>query len=141
MFIETGKKDRPVYITGVRQNFLECDGIDLILDLTKFNDQIRRVFLRAPDTEIETEEQSSFVREYLFAEVHNILSALGGKRLDIYTDISCVSLMGILNEIPKTFGVGVSSGLHGSAVRAIGGRVVLREHAGISRPDMQGLQK
>jgi len=106
-FIETGKKDQPAYITDVRQNFLECDGIDLILDLTKFNGGIRRVFLRVPAGEINTEEQSSFVREYLFAEVYNLLSALGGRRLDIYTDISCVSLMDILNEMPGSFGVGI----------------------------------
>lgn len=106
-FIEAGKQDQPVYITHVRQNFLECDGIDLTLDLTKFNGGIRRVFLRVPAGEISTEEQSSFVREYLFAEVYNLLSALGGKRLDIYTDTSSASFMGILNEMPGSFGVGI----------------------------------
>ena len=105
-FMERAKQDLPVYITDVRKNFLSCDGVDLNLDLTGFNGIIRRITLRIPAGHLETEAELNFVREYLFAEVYNILSALGGKRLDIYTDPFCDVLQRILNNIPKTFGCG-----------------------------------
>lgn len=105
-FIETAKKDEAVYISHVRDNFLACAGSDLILDLTKFDGNIRRISLRIPVMEEHTEDENRFIKEYLFAEIYNILSALGGKKLDIYVNPLPPNLQDIFAELPLAFGIG-----------------------------------
>ena len=104
-FIEAGKLDLPVYISGVRSAFQAGEGADIVLDLLNFDATVRRIALKAP-FELQTEAQKAFVKEYLFAEVYNLLSAVGGKRLDIYLDSPSPALKHILDELPAAFGIG-----------------------------------
>ncbi len=106
-FIEAAKRDEPVYISGVRSAFLEAEGAPIILDVLRFDGSTKRYEIKAP-AGMQTDEQISFVKEFLFAEVYNILSALGGQRLDIYVKTPSAALMGILHELPRAFGVGAS---------------------------------
>lgn len=105
-FITCAKRDEPVYITDVRDNFLAADGVDLILDLMKFDGERRRMALRLPAGSIQTGEQTDFVRKYLFAEIYNTLSSLGGSRLDVYTNHTCAPVWAICEDLPRAFGIG-----------------------------------
>ncbi len=103
-FIEAGKRDLPVYISSVRSAF-QAEGANIVLDLINFDDTVRRITIKAP-AEISAEAQIAFVREYLFAEVYNLLSAVGGKRLDVYVDAPSDALGRVLYELPSAFGIG-----------------------------------
>ncbi len=107
-FISQGISDLPVYITDVREDFLSSGGEAIILDLRLFDGGTRRVSLKLPVSEAQSEEQRKFLREYLFAEVYNMLSALGGKGLSVYHHSSCAGLAELLEELPRAFGVGLS---------------------------------
>ena len=107
-FIEQGKQDLPVYLTHVRRDFLSSEGIDLTLDLNRFDGGYRRISLRLPVAEIRSAAQREFVKEYLFAEVYNILSSLGGASLTIYTRSSDENLTAIFQELTAAFGIGCS---------------------------------
>jgi hypothetical protein len=52
--------------------------------------------------------QRDFIKSYLFAEIHNILSALGGQKIDIYTDTHHKKITGLLAEINRVFGTDLS---------------------------------
>ncbi|MCL2162834.1 MAG: hypothetical protein FWH55_00275 [Oscillospiraceae bacterium] len=107
-FINSGEKDLPVYITDIRRDFLLCNGVELVLILKNFDGTDKRIFLKLPVLEIQSEEQRIFLRDYLFAEVYNTLSALGGSHLSIYTLASDENLSSILKELQSAFGIGCS---------------------------------
>ena len=107
-FIEQGKQDLPVYLTNVRRDFLSSEGADLILDLERFDGRYRRISLRLPIADIQSAEDRDFIKEYLFAEVYNILSSLGGSNLTIYTTSSDENLTSIFKELKDVFGIGYS---------------------------------
>jgi len=105
-FIEQARRDLPVYLTEVRRDFLASEGADLVLDLKKFDGTYRRIRLRLPLSDIQSEEQLRFAKEYFFAEVYNILSSLGGAELTVYTAACDEKLTVLFEEITAAFGIG-----------------------------------
>lgn len=108
-FIEEAKKGDPVFITDVRDSF---DGLDekhqqrlsCVLNLV---DGTNRLFeLNIPTIKGLDAEQLNFVRSYIRAEVYNILSALGGKTMTVYTDTSDRDLTDLAEGFNETFGIG-----------------------------------
>lgn len=118
-FVECGNQDLPVYITEVRYDFLSSIGEDIVIDLTKFDGQINRVNLRLPMADIQTAEHNTFVRDYLLAEIYNILSSLGGLHLTIYTTTHDENLLAMLKELPGVFGIGITRKLRTGYGRCI----------------------
>ena len=107
-FIDTGKRDLPVYLTDARRDFLLSEGEDVVLDIKKFDGSFRRITLRLPAAEIRNTEQREFVRDYFFAEVYNILSSLGGSEITVYAPSADGSLTSIFEELAAAFGIGRS---------------------------------
>ncbi len=106
-FIEAGKRDLPVYISDVRSAFMAAEGTAVVLDLLRFDGSASRNEIIVP-AEPAAAEHKEFVREFLFAEVYNLLSAVGGRRLDIFVDAPSAALRSIFYELPSAFGIGVS---------------------------------
>jgi predicted NBD/HSP70 family sugar kinase len=111
-FLSQAQQDNPVYITDVRQAFAllpesESHDIHCRLDFLEPNEH-RWFSFRIPSLiPMETSnEKLEFVQEYLFAEIYNILSALGGRRMDIYMERNSKSLTDLLHRIPHVFGEG-----------------------------------
>jgi hypothetical protein len=102
--IQNAKNDKAVYISDVRQRFLADTGSDVYIDVLKFDGQTVRFSLRLPYWD-NSAEKKRFVQKYLFAELYNILSALGGRKLDIYADKKNKALGEVLSTIPEAFGI------------------------------------
>ena len=83
-FLEQAKADQPVYITDVRNTFNSCGTRPFSLHLTMYNGDIRIFPLRLAETD--TPEEEEFVSGYVYAMVYNLLSSLGGVKMDIYLD-------------------------------------------------------
>jgi hypothetical protein len=81
--IRDAKDDKAVYISGVRERFLSDEGSDIYIDVLQFNGQTLRFDLRVPYWN-NSAEKKDFIQKYLFAELYNILSALGGRKIAIY---------------------------------------------------------
>lgn len=101
-FLEQARCDRPVYITHVRNAFLSAPGADCVLAVTLFDGSVRQIPLRLPAQQASNEAEQAFVRNYLYAEVYNLLSALGGRRLDIFA-ARCQPLEALLQTLPEVF--------------------------------------
>ncbi|MDL2217736.1 hypothetical protein LJC27_03675 [Christensenellaceae bacterium OttesenSCG-928-M15] len=106
--IETGERDLPLYITDVRNTFLSMEGVDFIMELTRFDGGKTRISLRLPVLFATDEKQTQFLKEYVFAEIYNILSSLGGVALHIYTQADVGVIRGILEALPAAFCLGAS---------------------------------
>lgn len=75
-FLEKAANDQSVYITDVREAF-QAQGVrPFHLHVTLYDRSVRAFDLRLPETAGEDEEK--FVAEYVYANVYNLLSALGG---------------------------------------------------------------
>jgi len=111
-FLNAAKADLPVYITHVREAFSrlraeESSGITLVVRLAA--DQADAVFeLRIPRFDNPpgtSSEESEFIEQYLRAEVHNIISALGGEYITFYIDTADDRLKDMLKRLDAAFGV------------------------------------
>jgi hypothetical protein len=121
--IEQAKAGRSVYITDIHALFgdladreshrLAC--VVEMLDGTGF----RRFDLRVPRVDGLDGDERAFVEEYIHAEVYNVISALGGRRMSIYSDQGSVELMAILNRLPAVFGIGLPRSSRSGYGRAV----------------------
>lgn len=83
-FLEDAACGQSVYITDVREAFQARGTRPFHLRLTLYDGSIRAFPLLLP--EAKTQEEERFLAEYVHACGYNLLSALGGVRLDIYLD-------------------------------------------------------
>ena len=81
-FLQQAARDENVYITDVRQAFQAQGSRPFHLHITLYDRSVRIFALQLPETAGEDEER--FVAEYIYASIYNLLSALGGLRMDIY---------------------------------------------------------
>ncbi len=83
-FLQQAAEGRCVFITDVREAFQTGGARPFHLHVTLYDRSIRVFPLLLPETAGEDEKQ--FAAEYVYASVYNLLSALGGRRVDIYLD-------------------------------------------------------
>ena len=81
-FLRRAAAGQSVYITDVREAFQAKGTRPFHLHVTLYDRSVRAFNLRLPETAGEDEER--FVAEYVYANVYNLLSSLGGIRVDIY---------------------------------------------------------
>lgn len=99
-FLEKAARDGPVYLTDVREAFQARGTRPFRLHVTLYDRSVRVFPLRLPETAGEAGEK--FLAEYVYASVYNLLSALGGLRVDVYLDPAdrgAVSLARSLGEV------------------------------------------
>lgn len=107
-FLRRAAAGQSVYITDVREAFQAKGTRPFHLHVTLYDRSVRAFNLRLPETAGEDEER--FVAEYVYANVYNLLSSLGGIRVDIYlnqTDGAALALAESLSSVfqldrPKT---------------------------------------
>ena len=100
-FLEHGAENRCVYITDVREAFQARGTRPFHLHMTLYNGSVRTFPLLLPVTQ--GREEEDFVAEYVHASVYNLLSALGGVRLDIYMDREDRTAWSLAEGLGRTF--------------------------------------
>ena len=104
VFVDEAKNGQPVFITDVRNAFTELDKKQTMSCVLELVDGSIRVFeLNIPALDGTDDEQAEFVKSYISAEIYNILSALGGKKMTIYLDTSSKPLVALAKELDEVF--------------------------------------
>lgn len=106
-FLSRAKAGHAVYISAVCDAFenLKDDEkqVMYIIDTLLDNDRKKLFKLSLPLIEELNSEELSFVKSYVWAEIYNILSGLGGKTVTIYVDKSNKGLYQIASELNEVF--------------------------------------
>lgn len=100
-FLEEAARGRSVYITDVRDAFQARGTRPFHLRAALYDGSVRTFPLSLPETEGQSEEE--FVAEYVHACVYNLLSALGGVRLDIYLDQADQAARSLAEGLSRSF--------------------------------------
>ena len=100
-FLEQARKDEPVYITDVREALNREGCFPFHLRITLYDDSMRCFPMMLP--EMSDAEEKDFVRSYLYATVYNLLSSLGGKKIEIFTDPANADLLELAHSLPEVF--------------------------------------
>lgn len=100
-FLERAARDESVYITDVREAFQSQGTRPFHIHVTLYDRSVRAFALRLPETA--GEEEAGFVAEYVYANVYNILSALGGLRVDVYLDRSDRAAVELAEGLGRVF--------------------------------------
>lgn len=100
-FLEDAARGRSVYITDVRDAFQARGTRPFHLRAALYDGSARTFPLLLPGTEGPEEEH--FVAEYVHASVYNLLSALGGVRLDVYLDREDRATRALAEGLSQTF--------------------------------------
>lgn len=98
---------RPVYITRVHDSFsslppASSEELGLVVDLLDSEGQ-GAWKLRIPRLGLCAPREKAFVREYLRAEVYNILSSLGARRMRIFADRSSAEAWALAEGLSEAF--------------------------------------
>lgn len=106
-FLEKAKKGYPVYISTVCQAFnnlidSEKQVLNCVLKLLN-NDEKKHFKISLPVIEKLNKEEIEFVKSYIWAEIYNILSSLGGKNMAIYIDMRNSHLYSLAEELNEVF--------------------------------------
>jgi len=109
--IEKAKAGRSVYITDLHALFggladRESCRFACVVEMLDGTGP-RRFDMRVPRVEGLDGEERAFVEDYIRAEVYNIISALGGRRMAVYSDQGSAELLAILHRLPAVFGIGL----------------------------------
>lgn len=99
-FLSQAAQDRSVYLSDVRQAFQAQGTRPFHLHAALYDGSVRAFPLLLPETA--GAEEEAFAAEYVYAHMYNILSALGGLRVDVYLDRSdraAAALAGGLNQV------------------------------------------
>lgn len=106
-FLKTAKEGDPVFISTVCEAFgnLKDDEkqvMNCVLTLLENNE--KRLFkINLPLFDNMGAEEVNFIKSYVWAEIYNILSSLGGKVMNIYVDKQNKSLFDLASELNKVF--------------------------------------
>ena len=101
--VEKAKEGEPVYISEIDKAFeklTDKEEIYCVLDL--INENERKGFLLSIPR---GSENNIFVRNYFYAKIYNILSTLGGRKLNVYFDKSNDSLEKMILYLEELFGI------------------------------------
>ena len=121
--IEQAKAGRSVYITDLHARFGaladgECDRLACVVEMLD-GTGLRRFDLRVPRVDGLDGGECAFVEDYIHAEVYNIISALGGRRMAVYSDQGSAEFLTILNRFPAVFGIGLPRSSRSGYGRAV----------------------
>jgi len=105
--LRDARAGKPVYITTVHEAFAqlgntEFERIVCVLDLLD-QDGSKAYELRIPSLENRSGEEISFIGDYLNAEIYNILSSIGGRRLIVFVDTRKPALMNFVSWLDSAF--------------------------------------
>lgn len=100
-FLEEAARGRNVYITDIRDAFQSRGTRPFHLHAALYDGSVRAFPLLLPETEGQAEEQ--FISEYVHASIYNLLSALGGVRLDVYLDRTDRAALALAEGLDRTF--------------------------------------
>jgi hypothetical protein len=106
-FIDRANSGHPVYISTVYEAFnglkaSEKQVMNLVLTLLE-NDEKKLFKFSLPLFLNLDQAEVNFVKRYLWAEIYNILSSLGGKEMVIYVDYKNKDLLAMANELNDVF--------------------------------------
>ncbi len=102
VFLEKARRGESVYLHEVRNAFVGCGHcIECVVELTTGGQKHYRVAL--PDGH--GEEELTFIKEYFYANIYNLISALGGACMTLYVepgDEYAMLLCATLDEVFQT---------------------------------------
>lgn len=106
-FINKAKKGDPVYISEVYEKFnnlpeKERSTMFYVLKLLE-KDSEKLFKINIPLLALQAEEEMDFVKSYVYAQIYNILSSLGGRMMTIYIDKSENQVFDIVSNLNKVF--------------------------------------
>lgn len=106
-FLKTANAGDPVYISTVYEAFGKLNSSEkqimyCVLTLLE-NDEKRLFKISLPHFDGLNSEEIDFVKSYIWAEIYNILSSLGGKVMNIYVDSRNKCLSGLASELNEVF--------------------------------------
>ena len=121
--IERAKAGRSVYITDLHALFGaladgESDRLACVVEMLD-GTGVRRDDLRVPRLDNLGGEERAFVADYIYAEVYNLISALGGRRVAVHADPGRAELMAMLTRLPAVFGIGLPRSARSGYGRAV----------------------
>ncbi|PKM55299.1 MAG: hypothetical protein CVV00_04645 [Firmicutes bacterium HGW-Firmicutes-5] len=105
--LERAKAGDPVYINDVSKSFYDLDiserySMHCVLTLLENNE--KRLFdIHIPRMDPLNQEEVDFIKHYLWAEVYNILSGLGGISMHVFIDTQHLTLKKLINELNDVF--------------------------------------
>jgi hypothetical protein len=106
-FLKTAKAGAPVYISTVYEAFCklkESEKQDMNCILTLLEHDKKKLFkISLPRFEGLSTEEVDFIKSYVWAEIYNILSSLGGKYMNIYVDLDNKQLTKLASELNEVF--------------------------------------
>lgn len=105
--LKRAKNGGNVYITEVRKAFEALEDPDtMICSLSLLDAGKKQIYtIKIPKLIRLDEEETAFVRRYLYARVYNILSTLGGTKMTFYIDTENSRLMELIQTLDAVFGV------------------------------------
>lgn len=103
-FIQTGKADRPVYISDLRDAFQKEGTRPFHYHILLYDDSVRRFALKLP--EAANGEEARFIESFLNASLYNALSSLGAKAVSVYIDPTDAGLAAYAKALEEIFQVG-----------------------------------
>ena len=101
--IEQVKSKKNLYITDVRKDFMENGSRPFHIHVILFDNSRRCFPLLLPDTD--NHEEEAFIKSFVYASIHNLISVLGAKRIEIYLDPSDRTLVELVDQLPRVFGL------------------------------------
>ncbi len=108
-FLTRAHEGRPVYISTAHEAFEDLeDGRTIHCLLSLLDEGKQRYFpIRIPCFG-ESEEADTFISEYVWAELYNIISSLGGRKMDLYIDWEDSQLVKFCRDLSGVFGIDAS---------------------------------
>lgn len=111
-FIQAANNDRTVYISTVREAFdsLSDDNKQTFYCVLESieKDKKSQFQINLPLFDDLSEDETSFLNSYVRARIYNILSSLGGRRMDIYADTSNKPLIALIDSFNDVFNINSS---------------------------------
>lgn len=100
-FLQQAANGRSVYMTDVREAFQAQGRRPFHLHVTLYDRSVRAFDLLLPETA--GSEEEAFVADYVHACVYNLLSSLGGVRVDIYLDRADTAAVALAQGLDGVF--------------------------------------
>ena len=100
-FLQQAANGQTVYITDVREAFQARGQRPFHLHVTLYDQSIRAFSLLLPETA--GPEEEAFVASYVYASIYNLLSSLGGVRIDIYLDKADQAALTLAEGLGRVF--------------------------------------
>lgn len=99
-------RGEPVYLPDIRRDFEACGTRRFVVRVRMYSGEVREYDLRLPETEDEAEE--AFVKEYFYAVIYNIFSALGALEIQIFIDTDDLKTRALAESLNDVFQTSLS---------------------------------